>query len=520
VDKSDDKAFLQELVANSETMTIVGVVQPRENASAAMLSSGIAYPASLTRHVMDTAAQSRLVQDQLADPQTNVLNGEPFGTGQTAAVDMASLFSIDTDQLESAFQFDPGKLDLDLSDGSVDFSSLIDPDSFQFDLAETPDIDMSALTDVFANMDISIPADKMQQLAQKVMTGYKDYIIGNGILGLDKIGFDQYLASDQFQQLMKDSMGSLIDTTALQEQFTAATQQVMGSMMKNFSEQIAAGLQAQLGAAMEQAMGQISTNLQSQMTERFSSLGSQMESALKIDADAFRNAIRFNMTEDDLAELMKSKMMSTSATYESNLQAFGYASEDDPSQINIYPLDFEQKAKVLNVLDSYNAAMREQGAEDKVIQYTDVVGTLMTSVTRIINMISNMLVAFVSISLVVSSIMIGIITYISVLERRKEIGILRAIGASKRNISEVFNAETFIIGLCSGLMGIGLSRLLLIPGNMLIQKIAVGTSVVAVLPWKAAVVLVALATVLTILGGFIPAKTASRSDPVKALRAE
>ena len=172
------------------------------------------------------------------------------------------------------------------------------------------------------------------------------------------------------------------------------------------------------------------------------------------------------------------------------------------------------------MLDSYNAAMREQGAEDKVIQYTDVVGTLMTSVTRIINMISNMLVAFVSISLVVSSIMIGIITYISVLERRKEIGILRAIGASKRNISEVFNAETFIIGLCSGLMGIGLSRLLLIPGNMLIQKIAVGTSVVAVLPWKASVVLVALATVLTILGGFIPAKTASRSDPVKALRAE
>ena len=155
-----------------------------------------------------------------------------------------------------------------------------------------------------------------------------------------------------------------------------------------------------------------------------------------------------------------------------------------------------------------------------MIQYTDVVGTLMTSVTRIINMISNMLVAFVSISLVVSSILIGIITYISVLERRKEIGILRAIGASKRNISEVFNAETFIIGLCSGLMGIGLSRLLLIPGNMLIQKIAVGTSVVAVLPWKAAMVLVALATVLTILGGFIPAKTASRSDPVKALRAE
>ena len=526
VDKSDDTAYMKALVANGETLTIVGVVQPKENASAAMLSSGIAYPASLTRHVMDTAAQSELVKAQLADSKTNVLNGELFGTEDAGSVDMASLFSIDTDQLKNAFQFDSSKLNFDLSgafdlnDGSVDFSSLIDPDSFNLDLSETPDIDMSALTDVFTNMNISIPADKMQELAQKVMSGYKDYIIGNGILGLDKIGFDQYLASDQFQQLMQDSMGDLIDTSAMQEQFADAMQQVMGSVMANFSEQIAAELQTQLGSAMEQAMSQISENLQSQMKDSFSSLGSQMESALKIDADAFQKAIQFNMTEDDLADLMKSSMMSTSATYDSNLQSFGYASEDDPSQINIYPLDFEKKANVITMLDDYNASMTAQGEDGKVIQYTDVVGTLMTSVTKIINMISNMLVAFVSISLVVSSIMIGVITYISVLERRKEIGILRAIGASKRNISEVFNAETFIIGLCSGVMGIVLSELLLIPGNMLIKKIATGTSVVAVLPWNAAVVLIALATVLTMLGGLIPAKNASKSDPVKALRAE
>ena len=526
VDKSDDKDFMKDLVSSGETMTIVGVVQPKENASAAMLSSGIAYPASLTEHVMDTAAASDLVQKQLADPQTNVLTGEPFGTEDSGAVDLASLFSIDTDQLKSAFQFDSSKLDIDLSgafdlnDGSVDFSSLIDPGSFDLDLSETPDMDISALTDVFTNMDISIPADKVQDLAKKVMTGYKNYIIGNGILGLDKIGFDQYLQSEQFQQLMKDSMGDLIDTSALQEQFADAMQQVMGSVMAGYSEQFAAQLQTQLGAAMEQAMGQISQNLQSQMTQSFASLGSQMESALKIDANAFQNAIQFNMTEDDLKDLMKTSMLSTSATYDSNLQSFGYASEDDPSQISIYPLDFEQKAVVISTLDSYNADMTAQGKDEQVIQYTDVVGTLMTSVTKIINMISNMLVAFVSISLVVSSIMIGVITYISVLERRKEIGILRAIGASKRNISEVFNAETFIIGLCSGVMGVVLSLLLLIPGNMLIQKIADGTSVVAVLPWNAAVVLIVLATVLTMLGGFIPAKSASKSDPVKALRAE
>ena len=379
---------------------------------------------------------------------------------------------------------------------------------------------MSALTDVFANMDISIPADKMQQLAQKVMTGYKDYIIGNGILGLDKIGFDQYLASDQFQQLMKDSMGSLIDTAALQEQFTAAMQQVMGSVMSNFSEQIAAELQAQLGTAMEQAMGQISTNLQSQMTERFSSLGSQMESALKIDAEAFQNAIKVNMTEDDLTDLMKSAMLSSTATYDSNLQTLGYADLDAPSQIKIYPQNFDHKASVVAKLDAYNDNMKAQGAEDKVIQYTDVVGTLMTSVTEIINMISNMLVAFVSISLVVSSIMIGVITYISVLERRKEIGILRAIGASKRNVSEVFNAETFIIGLCSGIMGIVLSEILLIPGNIIIQKVSGTSTLVASLPLDAALFLVALATLLTILAGIIPARGAAKCNPVKALRAE
>ena len=532
VDKSDDKDFMKSLVASGETLTVVGVVQPKEDASASMLSSGIAYPAALTQHVIAAAADSQMVKDQLASPSINVMNGEPFGAEDASAFDMSSLFRIDTDMLKSAFQFDTSKLNFDLSgafdldNGSVDLGSLLDPDDFQLDLdlTETPDLDMSTLTDLFANMDLSVSEDKMQELAQKVLVGYKDYVIGNGILNLNKISFSQYLKSDAFKTLMNDAMGELFDQDALQAQFSEAMQTAMSTLMESYSSQISETLQTQLGSAMQTAMTklmtQMSQNIQSQMQQSFSQLGSQMESALKIDATAFQKAIQFNMSEDDLTDLMKSAMLSSTATYDSNLQTLGYADLDAPSQIKIYPQDFDHKASVVAKLDAYNDNMRSQGADDKVIHYTDVVGTLMTSVTEIINMISNMLVAFVSISLVVSSIMIGVITYISVLERRKEIGILRAIGASKRNISEVFNAETFIIGLCSGLMGIGLSRLLLIPGNMLIQKIAVGTSVVAVLPWKAAVVLVVLATVLTILGGFIPAKTASRSDPVKALRAE
>ena len=532
VDKSDDKDFMKNLVTSSETLTVVGVVQPKEDASASMLSSGIAYPAALTQHVIAAAADSQMVKDQLASPAINVMNGEPFGTEDASAFDMSSLFRIDTDMLKSAFQFDTSKLNFDLSgafdldNGSVDLGSLLDPDDFQLDLdlTETPDLDMSTLTDLFANMDLSVSEDKMQELAQKVLVGYKDYVIGNGILNLNKISFSQYLKSDAFKTLMNDAMGELFDQDALQAQFSEAMQTAMSTLMESYSSQISETLQTQLGSAMQtvmtKLMTQMSQNIQSQMQQSFSQLGSQMESALKIDATAFQKAIQFNMSEDDLTDLMKSAMLSSTATYDSNLQTLGYADLDAPSQIKIYPQDFDHKASVVAKLDAYNDNMRSQGADDKVIQYTDVVGTLMTSVTEIINMISNMLVAFVSISLVVSSIMIGVITYISVLERRKEIGILRAIGASKRNISEVFNAETFIIGLCSGVMGVVLSEILLIPGNMLIQKISNGTNVVARLPLNAALVLIVLATVLTILGGFIPAKGASRSDPVKALRSE
>ena len=532
VDKSDDKDFMKNLVASSETLTVVGVVQPKEDASASMLSSGIAYPSALTQHVIAAAADSQMVKDQLASPAINVMNGDPFGTEDASAFDMSSLFRIDTDMLKSAFQFDTSKLNFDLSgafdldNGSVDLGSLLDPDDFQLDLDLTgmPDLDMSTLTDLFANMDLSVSEDKMQELAQKVLVGYKDYVIGNGILNLNKISFSQYLKSDAFKTLMNDAMGELFDQDALQAQFSEAMQTAMSTLMESYSSQISETLQTQLGSAMQTAMTklmtQMSQNIQSQMQQSFSQLGSQMESALKIDATAFQKAIQFNMSEDDLTDLMKSAMLSSTATYDSNLQTLGYADLDAPSQIKIYPQDFDHKASVVAKLDAYNDNMRSQGADDKVIQYTDVVGTLMTSVTEIINMISNMLVAFVSISLVVSSIMIGVITYISVLERRKEIGILRAIGASKRNISEVFNAETFIIGLCSGVMGVVLSEILLIPGNMLIQKISNGTNVVARLPLNAALVLIVLATVLTILGGFIPAKGASRSDPVKALRSE
>ena len=243
-------------------------------------------------------------------------------------------------------------------------------------------------------------------------------------------------------------------------------------------------------------------------------------SIVEVDKQQLSQAFSLTLNQARLQELLASMTGNSSSTLEVNLNRFGYADPDSPSLVSIYPRDFESKEEVLNILERYNAAMEADGLDDKVIYYTDYVGALMGSVTTIINAITYVLVAFVSISLVVSSIMIGIITYISVLERRKEIGILRALGASKRNISQVFNAETFIIGLLSGIFGILLTLLLQIPINAIITTLAEQDGIKAFLPAGSGLVLVLLCVLLTFIGGLIPSRKAARQDPVLALRSE
>ena len=211
---------------------------------------------------------------------------------------------------------------------------------------------------------------------------------------------------------------------------------------------------------------------------------------------------------------------SEKVTYASNLRSLGYADLDEPTSISIYFVDFAGKSDFLTFLDDYNAQMEELGLEDSVISYTDITSIMMSSVRTIIDSVSYVLIAFVAVSLVVSSIMIGIITYISVMERTKEIGILRAIGASKNNISQVFNAETFIIGLCSGLIGVVTTVVLNIPINYIIHHLTENTAINAKLPVTGAVILVILSMVLTLIGGLIPSRQAAKKDPVIALRSE
>lgn len=244
--------------------------------------------------------------------------------------------------------------------------------------------------------------------------------------------------------------------------------------------------------------------------EQLQGMASLGESELAAMAD------QYFATAEDAVFLQIYESSISAGSYDDNMTAFGFVSMDAPSSISIYADTFEAKDAIAECIEDYN----ENADENNQITYTDFVAMMTSSITTIINVISYVLIAFVAVSLVVSSIMIGIITYISVLERTKEIGILRAIGASKRNISQVFNAETFIIGLLSGLLGIGLTCLMLIPGNAVIHALIDTTDVTAALPVVSAVVLVALSIILTLIGGLIPSKTAARKDPVAALRSE
>ena len=643
-DKSDNQQYVKDLVKNGEDLKVVGVVQPKEGQDFTMLTAGVGYPASLLDHVIDKAAQSDIVKDQLKDKKTNVFNGKSFDDpDDEGGLNMEDLFKIDEEAFKDAFKIDTSRMNMDTSAFSdmdfsgVDMSDLIDADAlsgampsfstkdiqdilngvsvnltqdtltelfnallkgYQDSVGDDPATDITGLTaglkqyltsdeavqylsqklkDIlqpqlegvitedmlkdfvgrvmedyqeFAlkqeNPDdfntnfrayletdavsrilseelagikdklsgVTITDDQIKEILTDLANGYGEYAKANNLAQPDKIqaAFLKYISSDAGQKLLLQYAEKIVDTKTLQ----ANLQNKMASVMGGFTNE----LTSQISSAMGKVMEQVGTNLRKSMGNAMTSLMGNMQDIFSIDPDAFAKAIQVNMSEDDLQELMTSLMTTGTVSYESNLNKMGYADEDDPQTISIYPIDFDSKQVVDQIIEDYNDDMKNSGQDDKVISYTDMVGMMMSSVTSIVNMISYVLIAFVAISLVVSSIMIGVITYISVLERRKEIGILRAIGASKGNVGAVFNAETFIIGLLAGVIGIVLTLIAIFPTNYIIHTVSGNTDVNAALPIGAAFILIALSVVLTLLGGLIPANKASKSDPVTALRTE
>lgn len=494
--KSDDADYMRDLVNSGEDVHICGIVKPKAGAKITSLQTGFYYTSDIVSHIIDEATDSQIVKDQLADSATNVFTGKSFveeADAEDSNFDMSSLFTIDGNKLQAAFQIDPDALSvdmssLDLSGATSDLPAAPEMDPSEFQVSGQPTINKEAAAALMAAVEKDYFAYYSEQVQQ----------------GKPAPSFNEYFATERAQKLVSDALPGIIDTSEMQAEFAQKIQAYLQATMSSYMNQVVSAMQTQMQAAMTQVMGQLSAN---------------MATAMHVDESAFADAFQMNMDEKELTELMMSLMSSETTSFDGNLNKLGYADYAKPASIDIYPKDFESKQSVIDILDGYNDKMKAEGEDDKAVSYTDIVTALMSSVTTIVNMISYVLVAFVAISLVVSSIMIGVITYISVLERKKEIGILRSIGASKGDIGRVFNAETVIVGLVAGLIGIGVTALGCIPANAIVYALF-DVPNVAILPWQAAVILVAISVFLTFLSGLIPSSAASRKDPVEALRSE
>ena len=539
-DMSGDADFMAAKVADGIDVRIVGVVRPNETANASALSPGIAYTHALTRQLMERAADSKIVQEQLAHPETDVFTGKTFDELQGEAkqgVDLGSMFSVDEAALKSAFSFDTSALSgatggmdlsgLDLSGLDIDLSGIGKDIDFSDIMAKAPTPDFSGVFD-----GLELTPEQMQQVGALANQLFEGFIQSDQFKALTPedlkdasklaAAFSAYLENDataqqclaQLKALGGDVLAERLQqamTDYVQKQLAPYLQQAMDQVMQSLSNQIAATVSSQLKAGAAGLMDQMAA----QMSSSFSSLAS----AIHVDASAFSRAIHFNMDAEDLSSLMMSYAKASKLTYDNNLSTLGYADEADPISVKIFPRDFEAKERVLDHINAYNKQVKAAGHDERAIAYTDYMGIIMGSVTDIVNTISLVLIAFVSISLVVSSIMIGIITYISVLERKKEIGILRAIGASKRNVANVFNAETFIEGLIAGVFAIVVVVLVSFPVNAWALAAEQVPNLMS-LPVQDALVLIAISVVLTVVAGLLPARSASKKDPVEALRSE
>ncbi len=663
-DRSDDEDYVADAVSKGEDLTIVGVIQPKDTENSDTLQTGIAYPHQLVTDLINRAESSDAVQVQMADPDTDLFTGKPFGDNSSSGLDLngivtldhdavAKAFSIDTDALKSSGLADTLKntivngMGYNLPDFThFNLADLVDEDSLKSlmpsltdqqvrqwigkvkihatqdqmeDLfkslakgylsyaANDPSTNYSALSDSFREYlksddaqsllkeelgkiikeksgslitqdqikqvltdtvqayinwvdetnagrsqddqldiysagtfqqflgsqegqsaienaaaqltpsNIDITDEDVAELTQAVANGYESYAKDHSMPQLSKLtsSFADYLDTDDAAAILEDAASEMIDSSALQDDL----QQEIQSAAKNTEDQVSSQVQDAASAVIAQATSNLENVLMQAMVTVSGYVNTNMNDFFKIDQGLFAQAIRTNLSPSQLKDLLSQLLTGGQDSYTSNLEKLGYEDLNSPYSIDIYAKDFNSKGQINKILDHYNDQMRAAGEVDKVITYSDIVASMMQSVTDMVHTISKVLIGFVGISLVVSSIMIGVITYISVLERRKEIGILRALGASKNNISQVFNAETFLSGTLSGLLGVGITYCLLPLVNHIIRH-KTAQPVTAMLMPKAAILLVLLSIALTLLAGLIPSGKAAKSDPVTVLRSE
>ncbi len=578
-DMTEDEEYMENLYKNAMNLKIVGVVTAKEGVTSMALNPGVAYRSDLVDFIIEKSSKTDIVKKQLEDEKIDVLSGNRFDEKKSGlGLDFTDLIEVDSENLKNAFNIKIDQNDMkkqtenymkqisdsistDITPAKNDFSngfntlaeSLFDSIDKEFTLDDVENLVDEYLKSKEANKVTAelekkyiIPKDVYKKAYSGLLKGLLQVYVGayyaansaalQNLPNMDLQNIDPSTL-EQMQNSMPKSMEELQNTISsstgdttnespslpddLQNaNFSAKVDdKILDTVLKTYTNSTAIQKTIDtMGSAMTEAV--MKKNVLTKVGELTASLTKSFSTAFNVDQDKIAKSFKMKMTEEEITRVITAMLTEKETNAKVNLVKFGYQDKEEPTYISFYFRSFDGKEHFKDFINSYNEKVKADGHEDREINYSDTTGILMGSVKTIVNAVTYVLIAFISISLVVSSIMIGIITYISVYERTKEIGILRAIGASKHNISSIFNAETFIIGLLSGLFGIGFTYAVIPIINKVLHIFTGNIPLNATFYLKNAVVLVILSVILTLIGGLIPARAASKKDPVIALRTE
>ena len=527
-DMSTDEDYMENLYKNATKLKIVGIVSPKEGKTTMALNPGVNYTSELIDYIIDYSKETEVVKKQLDKPEIDILSGKRFDSKKNDFdFEFKDLVKVDNKKLQSAFNISIKQSDLekqtkkymeeisntittDTTLANEDFNKFLENLSNTLLNNITSEFRLSDIQSLVDNLlDTKETNDYLKELENKYVipadtfkTTYKGLL--EGLLNSYIASYNTYMKALNPEYEIDEVNPSAIVVEEIK-------MTVIDSYLKSAPI-------VKTGETMSKVMTEavMKKTILSKVGELTNNISKSFASSFNIDQDKIASAFSLNFSKDELTRVVNSMMNKKESTQKTNLILLGYQDKEEPTYISFYFSSFDGKEHFLKYIDKYN----ESVDENEKINYSDTTGILMSSVKTIVNAVSYVLIAFVSISLVVSSIMIGVITYISVYERTKEIGILRAIGASKGNISSIFNAETFIIGFLSGLFGIGITYILIPIINTILHKYTGNIPLYATLNIDHACILIALSIVLTLIGGLIPASSASKKDPVEALRSE
>lgn len=557
-DMSENKDYMKELYDNNSIdLKIVGIVTAKEGVTSAALNPGVSYTSELVDYIIDKCSNTEIVKKQLENQEIDIFSNSKFDEKKNGlGLDFKDLISIDTNKLQSAFniKIDQNQIQNQTQGYMTEISNAINTDINPAREAFMSNLNTLA-NGVLSSIDGEITADDIESKVDNYLSGYEPSKIVSSLEENYVIPKETFRTaySGLLKGLLQVYVSSIDAAKALMTQNNTQMPTIHEGMENNIPQmpeqmqnnnnaipQIPGGIQnidikqtilpkylesaaiQETGNTMAKAMTEavMKKTILTKVGELTGNLTNSFASAFNVDQSKIADSFKMKMTEEEITRLITAMLSDTDSSAKTNLISLGYQNKEEPTYISFYFKSFDGKERFKDFINSYNENVKQNGEDDKEIKYTDTTGILMGSVKTIVNAVTYVLIAFISISLVVSSIMIGIITYISVYERTKEIGILRAIGASKRNISSIFNAETFIIGLLSGLIGIGFTYSVIPPINAVLHHFTGNIPLNATFYFSNAVILVVLSVILTLIGGLIPAKAASKKDPVIALRTE